>query len=238
MNLSAEQIQSVKKWLSEGADVAQVQTRLQKEFGINMRYIDVRFLIDDIGAQINVPEPKTDALDEKAASSSPQELGQVNVAMDPAPAQGALASGTVIFSDGAKAQWLIDNTGHLGLLPEKEGYNPPESDLPVFQRKLQELLEPGNGQEPSSAEADSQTHDTPPSNSASSGNVEVTISKIQRPDCLAFGDVTFSDGSKAEWRIDRLGQLALVPSSEGQKPPQSDMPEFQRKLQEALKTLY
>ena len=76
------------------------------------------------------------------------------------------------------------------------------------------------------------------SESSGNGSVEVSVSKIQRPDCIAFGDVTFSDGSKAEWRIDRMGQLGLVPAVEGQRPPQSDMPEFQRKLQDALKTLF
>lgn len=53
------------------------------------------------------------------------------------------------------------------------------------------------------------------------GNVEVTVSPIQRPDSLVSGDVVFSDGTKAEWRIDRMGQLGLIPQ-DGKTPPQSD----------------
>lgn len=240
MGLSSEQIESVRRWLSDGADVAQVQTRLQNEFGISMRYIDVRFLIDDIGAQINIPEPQEAAAPAESASPSGSEgEGQVFVAMDPTPNAGTLASGTVVFSDGGKAQWFLDNTGRLGLLPETEGYNAPQNDLPIFQQKLQELLSSDNSQQSdSNAGMEPKAQGDSFSDSPSEGGVEVTISKIQRPDCLAFGDVKFSDGSKAEWRIDRLGQLALVPAVEGQKPPQSDMPEFQRKLQDVLKTLY
>ena len=73
MGLSSEQIESVRHWLSDGADVAQVQTRLQNEFGISMRYIDVRFLIDDIGAQINIPEPQ------EAAAPAESELPSASV---------------------------------------------------------------------------------------------------------------------------------------------------------------
>ena len=47
------------------------------------------------------------------------------------------------------------------------------------------------------------------------------------------GDVVFSDGTKAEWRIDRMGQLGLIPEA-GKTPPQSDMYPFQLKLQELL----
>ena len=237
MDISPEQTESVKRWLAEGADVAQVQTRLQSEFGINMRYIDVRFLIDVIGAQINdIPEPAApqESRDEESSIAGQQ----VQVSMDPVPKPGAIASGAVIFSDGEKAEWFVDNSGRLGLSPEKEGYNAPQEDLPIFQKKLQELLESESGAPVENGEDGLNRRNENSSESSGNGSVEVSVSKIQRPDCIAFGDVTFSDGSKAEWRIDRMGQLGLVPAVEGQRPPQSDMPEFQRKLQDALKTLF
>ena len=52
MNLTDQQKETVKKWVAEGKGVSEIQRLLSSEFGIDMMYIDVRFLIDDIGAQI------------------------------------------------------------------------------------------------------------------------------------------------------------------------------------------
>ena len=65
-------------------------------------------------------------------------------------------------------------------------------------------------------------------------NVKVSVSPIQRPDCIVSGDVVFSDGSSAEWRIDRMGQLGIVPSNPSMNPPQEEIIEFQRQLQALL----
>ena len=51
MNLSENQIESVKKWVSDGACIGEVQKRLASEWGVSMTYMEVRFLIDDIGAE-------------------------------------------------------------------------------------------------------------------------------------------------------------------------------------------
>jgi len=245
MNLSDKQIESVKSWLADGYDVAQVQKQLLAEFGISMLYMDVRFLIDDIGASINVPEKTVQKpAEQKAQNASEVDgnavenddvsddfdgNGQVQVALSPVTRPGAVAEGSVIFSDGGKAEWILDNSGQLGIIPETEGYNAPQADLPIFQSKLQSLMGMGD-----STPSDTMEEPVDPNKNP----VVVTMSKIQRPGCLAFGDVTFSDGTKAEWRIDQMGQLGLVPAVHGQNPPQSDMMEFQRKLQELLKTLY
>ena len=68
----------------------------------------------------------------------------------------------------------------------------------------------------------------------SSGGVRVTVSPIQRPGAVMSGDVVFSDGGLAEWVLDNSGRLGLNPSTPGYTPPQSDLPEFQQKLREAL----
>ena len=50
---------------------------------------------------------------------------------------GAVASGSVTFSDGNSAAWYLDQLGRLGLAPKKQGYKPPASDLQEFQTELQ-----------------------------------------------------------------------------------------------------
>ncbi len=159
MNLTDQQKETVKKWVAEGKGVSEIQRLLSSEFGINMMYIDVRFLIDDIGAQI--PSSGENAAD-SAQEASPvdaegpqsgsageneaqvenpgESSGGVRVTVSPIQRPGAVMSGDVVFSDGGMAEWVLDNSGRLGLNPSTPGYTPPQSDLPEFQQKLREAL--------------------------------------------------------------------------------------------------
>ena len=159
MNLTDQQKETVKKWVAEGKGVSEIQRLLSSEFGIDMMYIDVRFLIDDIGAQI--PSSGENAAD-SAQEASPvdaegpqsgsageneaqvenpgESSGGVRVTVSPIQRPGAVMSGDVVFSDGGMAEWVLDNSGRLGLNPLTPGYTPPQSDLPEFQQKLREAL--------------------------------------------------------------------------------------------------
>lgn len=159
MNLTDQQKETVKKWIAEGKGVSEIQRLLSSEFGIDMMYIDVRFLIDDIGAQI--PSSGENAAD-SAQEASPvdaegpqsgsageneaqvenpgESSGGVRVTVSPIQRPGAVMSGDVVFSDGGMAEWVLDNSGRLGLNPSTPGYTPPQSDLPEFQQKLREAL--------------------------------------------------------------------------------------------------
>lgn len=68
----------------------------------------------------------------------------------------------------------------------------------------------------------------------SSGGVAVSVDQITRPGSVVSGKVTFSDGVSAEWYLDQLGRLGLVPSTAGYKPSQADVMAFQTKLQSEL----
>ena len=59
MNLSEPQIAALRQWAADGASLSDIQTRLADEFGIHMSYMDVRFLILDLG--IELVEPKAAA---------------------------------------------------------------------------------------------------------------------------------------------------------------------------------
>lgn len=165
MALSESQVEEVRRWISDGADISQIQKRLSSEFGLNMTYMDVRFLVDDLGETIkDKPEPREESLEDNAAKTSqpgdglgssadteadpnadsgesPQgQPGALSVSMSSIQRPGALASGDVVFSDGGKAEWVLDQQGRLALIPAVQGYNPPQSDLPEFQRRLSELF--------------------------------------------------------------------------------------------------
>lgn len=169
MELPDQQRQAVKEWLAAGASLSEVQQRLKSEFGLTMTYIDVRLLVLDIGAKVNdKPEPKPvkpavpeatvpeeadpydDEFDEAGASSpdgapdaaGPGDLSAANVSLslDRLVVPGAMISGSVTFTDGVKARWLIDQYGRFGLEPEKPGYKPSPSDLQAFQTQLRTEL--------------------------------------------------------------------------------------------------
>ncbi|OQA85206.1 MAG: hypothetical protein BWY31_02071 [Lentisphaerae bacterium ADurb.Bin242] len=51
---------------------------------------------------------------------------------------GAVASGTVKFGSGVTAEWILDQTGRLGL--DKPTGKPTEQDIREFQMELQKLF--------------------------------------------------------------------------------------------------
>ena len=69
---------------------------------------------------------------------------------------------------------------------------------------------------------------------AKPAGVSVSVDQIARPGAVVSGRVTFSDGQKAEWYVDQMGQLGLAPQQQGYRPPASDVQQFQRALDAEL----
>ncbi len=67
--------------------------------------------------------------------------------------------------------------------------------------------------------------------------VSVTVDQVTRPGSLVSGKVKFSDGKTAEWYLDQMGRLGLVPKEQGYKPSQDDLMDFQAELQNELARL-
>ena len=67
--------------------------------------------------------------------------GAVSVSLDRVVQAGALASGSVTFSDGVTAKWMLDQMGRLGLSSVSQpGYRPSTEDLQAFQVAIQNKL--------------------------------------------------------------------------------------------------
>ena len=60
------------------------------------------------------------------------------------------------------------------------------------------------------------------------------VDQVTRPGALVSGKVTFSDGKGADWYLDQMGRLGLVPKETGYKPSEADLMEFQAELQNEL----
>ena len=92
MTLTPEQKQAVSVWVAAGDNLSTVQKKLAEQFKVSMTYIDVRFLVDDLGLELKNAAPKADASDlSKAAPATgggvPSPRGDDTEPADP----GALA---------------------------------------------------------------------------------------------------------------------------------------------------
>lgn len=153
MNLTPEQRAQVNQWIADEASLAEVQRRLESEFGLRMTYMDVRFLIDDLAIELPekkpapTPEPAKEASDEVLEADemdddfdddfgAPTGKSKVTVTIDKITRPGSLASGTVRFSDGVSAKWLLDQMGRMGLDGVDRAYRPSDDDMMAFQQEL------------------------------------------------------------------------------------------------------
>ncbi len=155
MNLTEEQRQRVTAWITQGAKLAEVQSRLAAEFGVKLTYMEARFLVDDLKLVPKDPEPpkvpvptvaekKLEAKPVPAEDPAGEEIpvppggGKVSVTVDQITRPGAIVSGKVTFSDGQPADWYLDQAGRLGVVPKQTGYKPTAADVQEFQLALQQ----------------------------------------------------------------------------------------------------
>lgn len=144
MNLTDEQKKEVAAWLAGGASLSEVQRRLKDEQGISLTYMDVRFLVDDLKLEVQEQPRQSEAIDRLEAAKQeavPVPTGSVTVTMDTITKPSALVSGKVTFSDGQTAEWVLDQTGRLGLNPSQPGYRPSQEDVVSFQQELQRVVQ-------------------------------------------------------------------------------------------------
>src|SRR6266581_3431759 len=122
MNLDEGQRKKVTEWIGQGLKLSEIQTRLASELGVQMTYMDVRFLVDDlklvpkdieplkpVPSSLTSPatsEPKGSRQPPQAASpinnlaaapSGAGAAGSISLTVDQLARPGALVSGRVTF---------------------------------------------------------------------------------------------------------------------------------------------
>ena len=150
MQLDEAQRKEVTGWIAAGAKLSEIQSRLASEFSIKLTYMEVRFLVDDLKLVLKDAEPAPvvnlgAAKPEEAkpveaqpvAPAVPPIGGQVSVNVDQITRPGAIVSGKVTFSDGQQADWYLDQSGRLGVVPKVQGYKPSPTDVQQFQMALE-----------------------------------------------------------------------------------------------------
>ena len=155
MKLDDNQRQVVAQWISAGAKLSEIQSRLAAEFGLRLTYMEARFLVDDLKLTPKDPEPPKmpapappPAAPVPAPAPVPAEdvvpadevlppISKVSVTVDQITRPGSIVSGKVSFSDGQLADWYLDQMGRLGVVPKVQGYKPSAVDVQEFQHALQ-----------------------------------------------------------------------------------------------------
>ncbi len=156
MELTEEQKATVKCWAAEGARLPEIQSRLKEQFGIQLSYMETRFLVIDIEAEIQDPpspeEPKKPAPNVADGDEADEEgledvetdplpaTGEVSVEINPIARPGFAVGGTVVFSDGVQAEWGVTVDGRLSLEADSPEYRPTDADVRTFQLKLRDLF--------------------------------------------------------------------------------------------------
>lgn len=163
MQLTEEQQTKLRQWVAEGCGLSEIQKRLREDCALALTYMDVRFLVLDLGIELKEkaqptsakamnlgkpadaeqePQDEPGPLDEAEAPEEPSpQAASVSVDIDRVLKPGALISGTVRFSDGVTASWALDQLGRLGLNVSRKGYRPSPADLQAFQQELSRLIQ-------------------------------------------------------------------------------------------------
>ncbi len=144
MNLTDEQKSTVAGWVEEGLELGLIQNRIKQEFGVSLTYMELRFLLDDLKV---MPKNRTEAEEKAKPAEEPEVLdpepgpasGSVRLTIDQITKPSALLSGKVTFSDGQRAEWMLDQMGRLSLNPDTPGYRPTREDVMAFQMELQNM---------------------------------------------------------------------------------------------------
>ena len=148
---SDDQKRQIASWVNDGMGLSDIQKKINDDFGIVMTYMDVRFLVDDLNLDLIDEEDekeeaeKDEDSDADGTPPSPEDslddsAGGVQVEMDTVTPPGAMASGSVTFSDGQHKKWTLDQFGRLGLTGGEEGYKPSDEDVMEFQKQLDSAL--------------------------------------------------------------------------------------------------
>jgi hypothetical protein len=120
--------------------------------------MDLRLLLSEM-PDVKLPEkelPKTLLPPEVAAAATtgakvpgaekePPTSAKLSISVDQTPAPGAMLSGYARFPSGAKAHWLLDEMGRLGVDPELGSGKPTPQDMQEFTTELRRMLQQTGG---------------------------------------------------------------------------------------------
>lgn len=154
-SLSDEQIAMIQSWADSGDGLSEIQKKLDSEMNVKVTYLELRFLIDDLGVKLPEIEPEVEDSGEDSGEEEAEPLDDdvetaasgddAVVSISALQRPGALISGTVSFAGGETAEWWLDQMGQLGMNPKNEDFRPNEKQMMSFQKELQRVVQEKGG---------------------------------------------------------------------------------------------
>lgn len=150
---SEEQVATVQSWADDGDGLSDIQKKLSTEMDIKVTYMELRFLLDDLGVSLKeTPKPdpeeepasESDLLSESDSNDVPTGDG-VRISISSVQRPGALISGVATFAGGQQVEWWLDQMGQLGMNPKDEDFRPSQEQMMSFQRELQKTVQEKGG---------------------------------------------------------------------------------------------
>ena len=164
MTLTPEQTQAVAGWAAAGDNLSTIQGKLTAQFKVSIKYMDLRFLLDDLNVQLKDAAPKKDTVLQSPAPPAPGAApeaaedgdlppdvpdeavpagGGVTVAVDKITLiPGALASGSMTFANGVTGKWIVDNQGRPGITDvSRPDFRPSAAEGQAFMQELSRVLQ-------------------------------------------------------------------------------------------------
>lgn len=205
MKLSPEQEQALRQWASEGASLSDIQSRLASEFDLHPSYMDVRFLVLDLGVDL-AERPKPNPTDLNAPSSRAGASDFASQPQSPAPTPQFPDYPGTPYDDGLGPEDADFEDGPEGESAQDDAEPVPQPPAP-------------NPQSPDGAP----------------GAVSVEVSRLAQPGFALNGTVTFSDGVQANWGVTARGELDLVADDHpNYRPSPKDAQAFMVELRKAI----
>jgi hypothetical protein len=136
----------VRELLAKGQTLSQIQDFLRNEKNDSITYMELRLLLSEM-PDAKLPEKellKTPVLPPDTKPAAPTAAGgKLSISVDQVPAPGSMLSGYARFASGAKAHWLLDEMGRLGVEPELGSEKPTQKDMQEFSTELRKMLQHG-----------------------------------------------------------------------------------------------
>jgi hypothetical protein len=150
-----ERKEIIQKLLTEGRTLSEILDYLHREKSDSITYMEMRLLLSEMP---NAKLPEKEVPKPPAASAAPSAIesatakpdaptqtagGKLSISVDQIPQPGSMLSGYARFGSGAKAHWMLDEMGRLGVEPELGSSKPTTQDMKEFTNELRRLLQQG-----------------------------------------------------------------------------------------------
>ncbi len=82
MQVTEDQKKTIGEWIQSGADLGKIQQSLKEEFGLNLTYLDTRFLLGDLGLEV-IQEEEQEVIDPEESISEEKDSSEISNEEEP-----------------------------------------------------------------------------------------------------------------------------------------------------------